>query len=148
MFPPLRGSELIKRLCDESGYSMVEVLAAIVILSLAILPMISMFDAGLRAASTSGNYDQARALANAELEKLKAMELSEVESSEANCPEDDSFNCDQVRVDAVGVSLEGSGNSRTFDEADEDDSADMMRVTVTVSWGSDKSYSATGIVSR
>ena len=139
---------MIKRIKNgESGYSMVEVLAAIIILSLAILPMISMFDAGLRAASTSGNYDQARALANAELEKAKAMDFSEVESSEANCPEDDSFNCDQVKVDAVGVSLEGSGDSRTF-EADEADSADMMRVTVTVSWGSDKSYSATGIVSR
>lgn len=127
---------------------MVEVLAAIVILSLAILPMISMFDAGLRAASTSGNYDQARALANAELEKAKAMDFSEVELSEANCPEDDSFNCGSVELETRGVTLEGSGNSRTFDEADEDDSADMMRVTVTVSWGGDKSYSATGIVSR
>ena len=50
------------------GYSLVEVLAAIAILSLAILPMVGMFEAALRAATLGGNYDKARALANEKLE--------------------------------------------------------------------------------
>jgi prepilin-type N-terminal cleavage/methylation domain-containing protein len=57
----------------ESGYSLVEVLAAIMILSLAILPMVGMFDAGLRAAMLGSNYDKARALANEKLEEVRAL---------------------------------------------------------------------------
>ena len=58
---------------SESGYSLVEVLAAIMILSLAILPMVGMFDAGLRAAVLGSNYDKARALANEKLEEVRAL---------------------------------------------------------------------------
>jgi len=58
---------------SESGYSLVEVLAAIMILSLAILPMVGMFDAGLRAAMLGSNYDKARALANEKLEEVRAL---------------------------------------------------------------------------
>lgn len=69
---------MIKRLKKEdSGYSMVEVLAAIVILSVAILPMVGMFDAGLRAAVLGGNYDQGRSLANEKLEEVKALPYNE-----------------------------------------------------------------------
>lgn len=138
---------MIERLSGDSGYSMVEVLVAIVILALAILPMVSMFDAGLRAASTSGNYDQARALANSELEKAKATEFSEIDSLVSSCPKDNSFGCEEVEVRTEGVRLEGSGSSRTFEEADSEDSADMVRISVTVSWDGGKTYSATGIVS-
>ncbi|MGH3090237.1 MAG: type IV pilus modification PilV family protein, partial [Rubrobacteraceae bacterium] len=60
----------------ESGYSLVEVLAAIVILTVAIIPMVAMFDTGLRSATTSGNYDKARALANSNLEMAKTRSLS------------------------------------------------------------------------
>jgi prepilin-type N-terminal cleavage/methylation domain-containing protein len=55
------------------GYSLVEVLVAIAILSLAILPMVGMFDAALRAATLGGNYDKARALANEKLEEIRAL---------------------------------------------------------------------------
>lgn len=43
------------------------------ILTIAILPMVSMFDAGLRAAAVGSNYDKARALANEKLEEIKAL---------------------------------------------------------------------------
>ena len=33
---------------EESGYSLVEVMASIVLLSIAIIPMVAMFDVGLR----------------------------------------------------------------------------------------------------
>jgi Tfp pilus assembly protein PilV len=52
---------------------MVEVMAAIMILALAILPMVGMFDAALRAAVLGGNYDKARALANEKLEEVRAL---------------------------------------------------------------------------
>ena len=39
---------LTERIRGESGYSLVEVMASIIILSLAILPMVGMFDMGLR----------------------------------------------------------------------------------------------------
>ena len=55
------------------GYSLVEVLVAIAILSLAILPMVGMFDAALRAATLGSNYDRARALANEKLEEIRAL---------------------------------------------------------------------------
>jgi prepilin-type N-terminal cleavage/methylation domain-containing protein len=57
----------------ERGYSLMEVLVAIVILSLAILPMVGMFDAALRAATLGSNYDRARALANEKLEEIRAL---------------------------------------------------------------------------
>ncbi len=50
---------MIKRLKDETGYSLVEVIASIIILSIAIIPMVGMFDMGLNAATSSGNYDTA-----------------------------------------------------------------------------------------
>jgi prepilin-type N-terminal cleavage/methylation domain-containing protein len=58
---------------SESGYSLVEVMVAIMILAIAILPMVSMFDAGLQASAQGSNYDEARALANEKLEEIKAL---------------------------------------------------------------------------
>ena len=55
----------------ESGYSLVEVMVAIVVLTVAILPIIGMFEAALRAAITSGDYDRARTCANQTLEQAK-----------------------------------------------------------------------------
>ena len=48
------------------------------ILALAILPMISMFDIGLNSATASSNYDKARALANLKLEEAKSLTFSDV----------------------------------------------------------------------
>ena len=49
-----------------------EVLASIVILSLAILPMVGMFDMGLNSAIRGSNYDKARALARSSSSKPRA----------------------------------------------------------------------------
>src|SRR3712207_6758245 len=64
---------LAKRLREEYGYSLVEVMASIVIMVLAILPMMAMFDMGLRTATTGSNYDKSRTLANLKLEQAKNM---------------------------------------------------------------------------
>ena len=71
MFPKLR---------NEGGYSLVEVMMAIMILAIAILPMVSMFDAGLRASTQGSNYDKARALANEKLEEIKALSFRDPDS--------------------------------------------------------------------
>jgi Tfp pilus assembly protein PilV len=62
-----------KRLKEEVGYSLIEVLVSIMILSLAILPMAGMFDMGLKGATAGSNYDKSRALANLKLEEAKSL---------------------------------------------------------------------------
>jgi prepilin-type N-terminal cleavage/methylation domain-containing protein len=145
---------LIERLRDQSGYSLVEVMVAIMILALAILPMVSMFDTGLRAASTSGNYDKARTLANMKLEEAKSTDYEAVRNSFPS-----------------GTSAPGSGGSVTSSEqtddappgfsytvakqyidhelSDSNTDQGMMKITVNVYWaGGDKSYEVHGVVSK
>jgi prepilin-type N-terminal cleavage/methylation domain-containing protein len=62
----------ILRTADESGYSLVEVLVAMVVLTVAIVPMVGMFDAAIRAANASGAYDEARSCAVQKLEQAKS----------------------------------------------------------------------------
>jgi prepilin-type N-terminal cleavage/methylation domain-containing protein len=62
-----------RRLGDESGYSLIEVMVSIVIMTLAILPMVAMFDMGFSSATLGSNYDKARTLANVKLEQAKTL---------------------------------------------------------------------------
>ena len=65
---------MIRRLLTGApGYSLVEVLAAIVVLTVAIIPMVGMFDAALRATGAGGDYDTARACAGQKLEEAKRL---------------------------------------------------------------------------
>jgi len=115
---------------DESGYALVEVLAAIVILTIAIIPMVTMFDTGLRSATTSGNYDKARALANSNLEMAKTRSLSEGEGIVCEPEEEDPFHYCGIEVESLDGELLG-----------------LMRVTVTVEWGESNSYEVEGVAS-
>ena len=47
-----------------------------VVLTLAVVPMVGVLEAGLRAATASGEYDAARALANEKLEEARALPYS------------------------------------------------------------------------
>jgi prepilin-type N-terminal cleavage/methylation domain-containing protein len=71
----------VKRCSEESGYSLVEVMASIIILAIAILPMAGMFDMGLRTATTGSNYDKARTLANLKLEEAKSLPFDTVKDN-------------------------------------------------------------------
>jgi hypothetical protein len=65
---------LIRRdLREEAGYSLVEVMFSIMLLTIALLPMIGMFDMGIKSATSSGNYDKARTLANLKMEEAKSL---------------------------------------------------------------------------
>jgi Tfp pilus assembly protein PilV len=141
---------LTRRLENESGYSMVEVLAAIVILTIAIIPMVTMFDTGLRSATTSGNYDRARALANTELETIKGMSFDDARSNYPpgnTHPPCDSGNLDcTVETTYVRLSpFDGSGNANFQTPGVQ---TDMIRIDITVEWGNGNSYSATGLTAR
>jgi prepilin-type N-terminal cleavage/methylation domain-containing protein len=67
-----------KRLKNEAGFSLVEVMVSIMILAIAILPMVGMFDMGLNTATTGTKYDRARTLANTMLEQAKMLDYETV----------------------------------------------------------------------
>ena len=145
---------MIKRLGGESGYSLVEVMVAMMILAIAIIPMVSMFDAGLRAAVLGGNYDKGRSIANEKLEEIKALPFK----NDPNPPADSvveiyppgtracigtiesGFSC-QVQTTYALMTPSGivaDPSART-----------MMQVSVSVTWeAGSKTLTTTGLVSR
>jgi prepilin-type N-terminal cleavage/methylation domain-containing protein len=121
----------------ESGYSLIEVMAAIVILTTAIIPMVGMFDAALRAVSTSGDYGVARACAGQKLEQLRSLPYETVSAGlpDGTCePSGFRYEFDEEFVNAELQGIQGDQG--------------LTRVTVTVSWDGGDSYATTGVVSR
>src|SRR5215212_2506581 len=55
-------------------------MASIIILTIAILPMVGMFDMGLRTATAGSNYDKSRALANLKLEEAKSLPFASLQN--------------------------------------------------------------------
>jgi len=150
----------LDRLKSEAGYSLVEVMVAIMLLTLAIVPMVGMFDTGLKVATQGSDYDKARALANKQMEMAKNLSYVTVR---------DDFPTGTGAPPTTGMSagiIEVSGRTDAdypgfeyrvrkayarpgMTDIIEDASArTMMTVTVTVDWGSGKSYSTTGLVSK
>lgn len=146
---------MIERLQNEAGYSLVEVIASIMILTIAIIPMVGMFDAGLRAAATSGDYDKARASANQKLEEAKSLPYADVKDDfpAGGCAPTDSRekNCSNLTtglpqgLTSYSVAKQFL-NEELMPPSDGKDEG-MMKVTVTVYWG-DNSYTTTGVVGR
>jgi prepilin-type N-terminal cleavage/methylation domain-containing protein len=137
---------------EESGYSLVEVMVSIMILSLAIIPMVGMFDMGLNAASRSGDYDRARTLANEKLEEIRALPYnkpgspsdSAVEKYPPGTPVADTQG-KFTRTVTTKFFVENP-TTQNFEEAANSPAQPMMRVTVTVNWPEGNSYTTTGFV--
>lgn len=148
---------LINSLKNESGYSLVEVMVAIMLLGIAIIPMVGMFDTGLKVATRGSDYDRARALANKQMETAKNLSYADArdkfpvnsstpstatgvyESSnqtDANYP-DFTYKVRKAYVKLGPTGIVEDSSART-----------MMNITVTVNWGSGNSYSTTGLVSK
>lgn len=143
---------MTRRLEDQDGYSLVEVMVAILILAVAIIPMVSMFDAGLNAAVAGSNYDQARALVNEKLEETKALPFGDAlaryqEDSPTNCipgpPSGSPVTSCTVTTDYVRMTA--SDVSSTNDVGDY--ATTMVQVTVTVQWNNG-SYTTTGLIAK
>ena len=135
---------------NESGYSLVEVMAAIMILAIAILPMVSMFDAGLEAATSGSNYDKARALANEKVEEVRALPYKKTSSPEVNDSAVEIYRPGSPVTGTEGTFsytitttywIESAGNLQA---ADNSITRPMMQITVTVNWASGKTYTTTG----
>ena len=134
-------------------------MVAMMILAVAIIPMVSMFDAGLRAAALGGNYDKARALAGKQLEIAKSKPFLEVrdgypvpssapslatgvyQSGERSDPEFPGFSY-TVRKEYValeGNSIQPGPTAKALRR--------IMKITIAVEW-SGGTYETTGLVSR
>lgn len=153
---------MLSKLREEGGYSLVEVMVAILLLSIAIIPMAGMFDAGLRAAILGGNYDRGRAIASEELAEIQSLPFSrpntpavdsvteiyspngDLSGTGVNCtpPVDSAFDC---KVKATYVRYDVPTSKYIGDPA----AKTMIKATVTVKWDNNaKSYSTTGLVSK
>jgi prepilin-type N-terminal cleavage/methylation domain-containing protein len=130
-------TSIISRTAEESGYSLVEVMVAMVVLTVAIIPMVGMLDAAIQAANASGEYDEARMCVVQKLEQVKSLPYEAVEDGlPGGVCEPSGFGY-TITTQSLGVDLrDGSG-----DEG-------LSRVTVTVNWGGEGSYRVTGVVSR
>ena len=148
---------MIRRLPrEESGYSLVEVLASIVILTLAILPMVGMFDMGLNGAIRGSNYDKARALAQKQLEQAQSLSYGTVRTAFPNAPcafdgaglcaaedlevpvaEDPDGEFDRFRYTIRKQYVEPSDDDSEFVPSDDGSDTGMMQITVDVGWSGD-----------
>jgi Tfp pilus assembly protein PilV len=145
-------------------------MVSIVILAIAILPMVGMFDMGLNSATASSNYDKARALANLKLEQAKSLPFSDVKDT---FPVSDSTpDSTSGYFDSGFISVTGTGSADftnfdyrvqkqfmkqpseaqpTFQKCDVSPSTcsaanGPIRITVTVRWGDGNTYTVFGLV--
>ena len=153
-------AKLIKR---ESGYSLVEVMVSIVIMTVALLPMVSMFDMGLHSAGTGSNYDKARAFANSELEQAHKLAYADVRDSFPVASSTPNYTSSALAVPASAGLPSGStytvakqyvvqpskipgSSSENWNPTSTTDQG-LIRVTVTVNWANN-SYTAFGLVAQ
>ncbi len=156
---------MIRRLTDEAGYSLVEVMASIMILTIAIIPMVGMFDMGLETANKGSEYDKARTLANRKLEQAKGLTYAQVKDGfpiASSTPGSDGSYTSSYLVSA-GADFTGfeyrvekqyltqpplvpTSSSQSFSTSSSDQA--MLKVTVTVRWDGSKTYSTSGVVAK
>ncbi|HWS82024.1 MAG TPA: prepilin-type N-terminal cleavage/methylation domain-containing protein [Rubrobacter sp.] len=120
-----------------AGYSLVEVMVAMVVLTVAVVPMVGMFDAAIGAADASADYDKARTCAVQKLEHLKSLPYEAVEGGLQGGVCDPSGFGYTIATESIGTDLDdGSGEEG------------LTMVTVTVDWDGEDSYVVSGVVSR
>jgi prepilin-type N-terminal cleavage/methylation domain-containing protein len=157
---------LAERLKSECGYSLVEVMASIMILAIAIIPMVGMFDMGLKTATSGSHYDKARAFLNERLERAKVLPYETVRDSfpvASSTPSEGASPAGSYTSSAIAVpesaklptgstytvvkqyvKLDQTTSPATLVNSNTD--KEMIRVTVTVNWSGDKSISASTVV--
>ena len=112
-------------------------MVAMIVLTIAIVPMVGMFDVAIGAADASGDYDVARTCAVQKLEQVKSLAYEAVEGGMQDGACQPSGLGYTVTVRPIDTDLgDGSGEEG------------LSLVTVTVDWGSGNSYSVSGVVSR
>ena len=135
-----------KLLREEGGYSLVEVIVSILLLSVAIIPMVGMFDMGARSVATAGRYDQARTLADRTQERVRSLPYADARvtyqpvnaTPTAGAP----VSCSSG-IFTCSVTTTYVNNSFGADPA----ATTRMQVVVTVTWNG-RSYTTNGLVSQ
>lgn len=135
-----------------------------VILAVAVLPMVAMFDMGLNAAGRGAELDRARVLAGLQLEHAQSLPYGVVKNRFPNapCSFDGSGECeaagiqeasgefDSFRYSVTKQYVRFNGDEDEFVATDTD--RGMIEVTVTVGWGGaafdEKTYTATALKTR
>ena len=112
-------------------------MVAIVVLTLAIIPMVGMFDAAIRAANASGDYDEARTCAVQRLEQVKSLPHETVEDGLPGGDCEPSGFGYTVDIQPIGTDLRNVATD-----------TGLSRITITVNLDGENSYSAVGVVSR
>jgi prepilin-type N-terminal cleavage/methylation domain-containing protein len=120
-----------------AGYSLVEVMVAMVVLTVAVVPMVRMFDAAIGAADASADYDKARTCAIRKLEHLKSISYEAVEGSLQGGVCDPSGFGYTIATQSIGADL-----------GDDSGEEGLTMVTVTVDWDGENTYAVSGVVSR
>jgi hypothetical protein len=112
-------------------------MVAMVVLTVAVVPMVGMFDAAIGAADTSSDYDKARTCAVQKLEHLKSLPYEAVEGGlQGGVCSPSGFGY-AIAAKSIGTDLDdGSGEEG------------LTMVTVTVDWDGENSYVISGVVSR
>ena len=130
-------TSLINNGAQESGYSLVEVMVAMVVLTVAVVPMVGMFEGAIQAAHASGDYDKARTCAVQKLEQAKSLPYETVEGGLPGgvCR-------------PSGLAYTTATQSISADLGDSSGEEGLTMITVTVSWNGGNSYSVSGVVSR
>ena len=151
---------LRKRLKNEAGYSLIEVVVSIIILSIALLPMASMFDMGINSATEGSQYDKARALANMKLEEAKSLSFTTVRD---NFPQTGNgtpyttvnwingpagFGGFQYRVEKHYMTLPPSPPTEPFTFSTSGTATGLIRVTVFVQWDDGTTFTTYGLVGQ
>ncbi|MBA3636697.1 MAG: prepilin-type N-terminal cleavage/methylation domain-containing protein [Rubrobacteraceae bacterium] len=154
-----------KRLKNEAGYSLVEVMASIIVLAIGILPLIGMLNMGINSATKGGQYEKARALANLKMEEAKSRSFAEVEG---NFPQAGNttpyttvnwingpggFTGFQYRVEKHYIAQPETGQDGPVDptqpfDSDPGEPTGLIRVTVIVQWGDGNTYTTYGLVGQ
>lgn len=140
---------MVRLFKDQCGYSLTEVMVAIMLLGLAIIPMVSMFDAGLRAAVLGSNYDQGRALANEKLEEIIALPYKD-ESAELDSVVEIYKPPDSPKTGTEGIftySIVTKYVDSNFANPADSPATPQMRIEIEVTWDNNsKSYTNVGYV--
>jgi len=136
---------LIRRfLSEERGYSLVEVIVSIMLLAIAIIPMVGMFDTGLKSATAGDNYDTARALAYTNLEKVRSLPYATAKVNykpvNATPTAGTTVSCN-TGIFTCGVTTTYVDDSFSPDSA----STTKMQVVVTVQWAGGHNFTTTGL---
>jgi hypothetical protein len=112
-------------------------MVAMVVLTVAVVPMVGMFDAAIGAADASADYDKARTCAVQKLEHLKSLPYDAVDGGLQGGVCDPSGFGYTIATQSIGTDL-GDGSREEG----------LTMVTVTVDWDGGESYGVSGVVSR